>query len=230
MGKARKSKGPKEGSLAWERQLHKNPVYVKNTIKSLADWASQGNEQAAEALAAWLERHPEMRETVRQLDDLRTQTETAWVKALAGTDIVLEQAIRDDIAKMTAERLGENPSVLDRALASNVVVSYLADQRAVMWAAQAAQLPAVAAAGGRRAAGWPHGRTSSCSTRPPDVSGDQISEVRPWAVTRVHCDGVRRRGRGFTGCSPWPFLGRAWGGAGASRGSPEPSRRPRRWP
>ena len=150
MGKARKSKGPKEGSLAWERQLHKNPVYVKNTIKSLADWASQGNEQAAEALAAWLERHPEMRETVRQLDDLRTQTETAWVKALAGTDIVLEQAIRDDIAKMTAERLGENPSVLDRALASNVVVSYLADQRAVMWAAQAAQLPAVAAARDRR--------------------------------------------------------------------------------
>ena len=138
------------GSLAWEKQLYKNPVYVKNTIQSLARRASQGNKQAAEALAAWLERYPEMKPTVREIDDLRTQTETAWVTALSGKDLALEQVIRDEVAKMTAELLGENPSVLDRALVSNVVIAHLANQRAVMWAAQAAQLPAVAAARDRR--------------------------------------------------------------------------------
>ena len=150
MARARKPKGPKGGSGAWEHPLHKNPVYVKNAIQGMARRASQGNKQAAEALAAWLEHYPEMKPTVREIDDLRTQTETAWVTALAGKDLALEQVIRDEVAKMTAELLGENPSVLDRALVSNVVIAHLANQRAVMWAAQPADHAAVAAARDRR--------------------------------------------------------------------------------
>ena len=191
MAKARKSKGPKVGSLAWEKQLPKNPVYVRNTIDELARRASQGNKRAAASLAAWLERHPDLKPTVRELDDLRTQTESAWVKALAGTDLALERVIRDEVARMTAELLGENPSVLDRALVSNVVVAHLANARATMWAAHGGRKcprsprPGSGGSrarpgdsswrsrvwpwcGGRRAADWPHPRSSSCSRRPPD--------------------------------------------------------------
>ncbi len=150
MAETRKSKGPKVGSLAWEKQLYKNPIFVKNTIQSLARRASQGNKQAAVTLAGLLERYPEMKPTVREIDDLRTQTETAWVKAMAGADLVLEQVIRDEVAKMTAGLLGENPSFLDRALVSNVVIAHLANQRAMMWAAQPADLPAVSSARERR--------------------------------------------------------------------------------
>jgi hypothetical protein len=143
---------PKEGSRAWERSLPQSPNYIRETIRSLTERAAAtGNKQAADVLAAWLRRHPEMRETVRQLDDLCTQAEIAWVSALAGKDIVRERAVRDEIERMKGELLGEAPSPLDRVMVSNFIVAYLANQHAAIAAARPAEHSAVAAARDRRA-------------------------------------------------------------------------------
>lgn len=151
MSKARKPKQPKEGSLAWERQLHKNPIYVKNTIYSLASRASQGNKEAVEALVGWLARHPEMREFIRQLDDLCATAEDAWVMSIAGTDLIRQKAIREEIAKMKTELLPEKSSIMHKVMVSNLIVSYLANQAAVLLAAKPADQLAVATARDRRA-------------------------------------------------------------------------------
>jgi hypothetical protein len=151
--KSPKSKTPREGSLAWERSLHESPTYVANTVKDLAQRASRGDAHAAKCLEFWLRQNPEMRSLVPQLDGLRAATEGKWIKFVAGEDLVRERAVREEVERMKAELLGENPSVMDKVLVSNFVVAYLANQRALCTTAQHAESVALVSARGRWAEG-----------------------------------------------------------------------------
>jgi hypothetical protein len=91
---------PREGSREWEKTLHLNPAYVRNTILELVKRAEQGDKRAVESLYTWLERHPEMRSLVRELDDLATQVELVWVQRMCGGDELSKKVIEDDIAAM----------------------------------------------------------------------------------------------------------------------------------
>jgi hypothetical protein len=150
MAKTRKSKAPRVGSRAWERSLVNSPNFIRETFKSIVERASAGNAEAAAFIPSWLARHPELRSTVRQLDDLRTQVEAVWIKVLAAGDLVREQAVREEIALLRGELLGENSSVMDQVLASNVIVAYLANQAASLCEAKPTDYSAVAAARARR--------------------------------------------------------------------------------
>jgi hypothetical protein len=150
MAKARQKQVFEEGSAVCEREVN-NPVFVNNMIMSLAERASQGDSQSAEALDQWLARYPGMRKLIRKLDDLRTTTEESWVRNLAGNDLVREKGIREDIASMRDELLARNASVLDKMMVSNVIVAHLADQSALLMASKPADHLSVAAARDRRA-------------------------------------------------------------------------------
>lgn len=137
------SRKPREGSPEWEKTLHLNPAYVRNTILELVRRAERGDKRAVESLYRWLERSPDMRSLVRELDELTTKVERAWVQRMCGTDELSKKAIEDDLAAMKAELLGPAPSVTDKLLASTVLVSHLAFQRASLAASQPTDKPEV---------------------------------------------------------------------------------------
>jgi hypothetical protein len=129
---------PRAGSAAWERTLQNDPAYVQNTIASLAKRAEGGDAGAVADLRAWLQQFPELRATVRGLDELAAKAERAWEERLCGTDELAKEAVRAEVAAFKAELLGPTPGVLERLLANTVVVGYLNFQ----WAARVASLRA----------------------------------------------------------------------------------------
>lgn len=72
------------------------------------------------------------------------------MKTLTGDNPLDQLGVKDQIAALKAELLGENPSILEKVLVSSVIVAHLAHHRAVMWAAQPAQQQAVATYRDRR--------------------------------------------------------------------------------
>ena len=137
---------PRVGSRAWEESLVNSPVYARNTILDLAKRAEGGSREAVENLSLWLEKYPDMRSLVRELDDLATKVERAWVQRLCGTAELSRKAVEDDLAAMKAELLGPAPSVADKILAGTVLVAHLGYQRAALAASLPTDRPEVRAA------------------------------------------------------------------------------------
>jgi hypothetical protein len=69
--------------------------------------------------------------------------ETPWVASVGFGDKLAEQAARDEAAKLKRELTGHSSSLLDRVLASAVVVAHLAHTRAAIMAAQKADHPGI---------------------------------------------------------------------------------------
>lgn len=134
---------PRTGSRKWEQGLADDPIYVRNTIRSLAERAAGGDKGAAGDLEEHLEKHPAMRSLVRELDDLATRAERAWVQRLCGTDALASRAAAAEAAELRSELLGPNPTATDRVLVSSVVVAHLAFQHASLVATQTAAGPEV---------------------------------------------------------------------------------------
>ena len=151
MVKARTQREADEGSAAREEQVNENPVFVKNMIMSMVQRAAQGDRESAKALDEWLARHPDMRKFIRQLDDLCTTVEEAWVGNLVGNDLVREKGVKTEIARMKDELLAENSSLLDRLMVSNAIVAYLANQSALLMASKPTDHLSVATARARQA-------------------------------------------------------------------------------
>ncbi len=139
--KSKAKRKPREGSREWEKTLHESPVYIRNTIAGLAKRASGGDPQAVEYLYGWLAKHPEMKSTVRELDDLASKAEAAWMERLCGTDPLARRAATEEVAALKGELLGGHDTPLDRILAGVVVVAHLAHQRASRVAAKPADTP-----------------------------------------------------------------------------------------
>jgi hypothetical protein len=138
-------KAHRESSPAWEKSLSTNPVYLKNLLKSLTERAGSGDEAAAGDLARLLTDHPDLKSAVRELDDLMTKAEGAWVRAVGGGDQLAERAAQDEVSAMKAELLGPGAGVLEKILVSAVVVSHVSYQHAAAVAALKTDVPAVAA-------------------------------------------------------------------------------------
>jgi hypothetical protein len=154
---ANKRKQPKKtkelvvGSAEWHAEEQRKVRFAVGVMKDLANSVSQGSKWAAKSLEEWAAKYPDVARSLSQLGDLCEVAEEAWVKAVAGESPVDQVSVRDEIARMKSELLGERPSLLEKVLVSSVVTSYLAHQRAVTWAARPAPQEAVASARDRRA-------------------------------------------------------------------------------
>ena len=109
-----------------------------------------GGKTAIKSLEKWIAKYPDVARSIHKLDDLCSTAEAAWVKALAGDDPLRQLGLKDEIAEMKAELLGDTPSILDRVMVSSAVTAHVAHQGAVWAAAQPAQHQAVATARGKR--------------------------------------------------------------------------------
>ncbi len=119
--------------------------YAKGMIEELTRRAKQGHPEAAGRVLAWLAEFPELKSLVRELDTLAERAEGAWVTAAAFGDPLAEQAVRDEVQLMKRELLPTDAGVLERVLATTVVVAHLSHHRAAVQAARPASHPAVAA-------------------------------------------------------------------------------------
>lgn len=121
-------KKPRHGSVASAREM----------VKLLTIRASQGHPEAVASIEKWLEAFPELRPECRALDELAEKA-----TAVGFGDPVAEKAARDEAGRLRKELTGNTTSLLDRVLASAVVVAHLAHTRAAVVAAQKAEHPGV---------------------------------------------------------------------------------------
>lgn len=140
------AKKPRMGSEKWVESLADDPAHARAVIGMLVRRAETGDKEAAENLLKWLERHPEMRNLVRDLDDLATRVERAWVARLGGASELARKAVADDVAALRRDLLGVESSVCDRLLAGTVMVAYLSHQRAALNASASPDQPEIRAA------------------------------------------------------------------------------------
>ena len=119
---------------------------ARETVKLLKIRASQGHPEAAESVVRWLTMFPELKAEARELDAMADRAEAAWAAAVGFGDPLAERAARAEAASVRAELVGDAPSLLERVLASAVVVAHLAHQRAAVMAARTAEHTGVRAA------------------------------------------------------------------------------------
>jgi hypothetical protein len=145
-----KAKEPEVGADEWYAREQEKPGYALAEMKNLSNLIAQGSKWAIESLERWIKKYPDVARTLSKLGDLCAAAEAEWVKSLAGDDSIEQLAVKDEIAKMKAELLGEKPSILEQVLVSSILTARLSHQKAVMWAAQPAEQLAVATARDKR--------------------------------------------------------------------------------
>ena len=126
-----------------EAALFNSMAYVRNTILDLAKRAESGDRHAVDRLFEWLEKYPQMRSLIRQLDDLADRAEQIRMERMFGKDELSKKGMRDHLETIRNELLGSDPSVTDRLMAGTVIIAHLDFQRAAMAAAVVAEQPGV---------------------------------------------------------------------------------------
>jgi len=195
---------PRVGSAAWDAEVAGSPGHAEGIVTRLAKQAGKGDEGATKTLAGWLASRPDLKSKVSWLADLATRAERAWEAALANGNAVLAAEVRQEAAALRAELVGPGASVVERVLATAVVVGYMAHMRAVMVAARSegAALPAVVAARDRRVesaqrrlvaaikafdlvAGKPRGRRVALPAKRPAVAPPAAPATSPRSGSRL---------------------------------------------
>lgn len=137
-----KKKQPSTGD-APKKKRHGTVENAREMVKMLTIHANQGHPEAVGSIEKWLEVFPELKPECRALDELAEKAEAAWAASVGFGDKLAEQAARDEATKLKQELTGDSPSLLDRVLASTVVIAHMAHTRAAIMAAQKADHPGI---------------------------------------------------------------------------------------
>jgi hypothetical protein len=121
-----------------KKKRHGSVESAREMVKLLTVRANQGHPEAVGSIERWLEAFPELKPECRALDELADKAVAAWAASVGFGDKLAEEAARDEAAKLKQELTGDSSSLLDRVLASTVVVAHLAHTRAAVMAAQKA--------------------------------------------------------------------------------------------
>lgn len=121
-----------------KKKRHGSVASALEMVKLLTVRANEGHPEAVGSIEKWLEAFPELKPECRALDELAEKAVAAWAASVGFGDKLAEQAARDEASKLKQELTGHSSSLLDRVLASTVVVAHLAHTRAAVMAAQKA--------------------------------------------------------------------------------------------
>lgn len=121
-----------------KKKRHGTVENAREMVKLLTVRANEGHLEAVGCIEKWLEVFPELKPECRALDELAEKAVAAWAVSVGFGDKLAEQAARDEAAKLKQELTGHSTSLLDRVLASAVVVAHMAHTRAAIMAAQKA--------------------------------------------------------------------------------------------
>jgi len=111
------------------------------TLRELADRANRGDAHALTNLRRLLDSCPEIWQRV---GDLARHAELAWLDLLSGTDCLLAESAKRQIARMKEDLAGPDPTPRERLLVDRVVACYLGVQHAEMRLAAAGDASASA--------------------------------------------------------------------------------------
>lgn len=126
-----------------KKKRHGSVASAREMVKLLTVRANEGHPEAVGSIEKWLEVFPELKPECRALDELAEKAVAAWAVSVGFGDKLAEQAARDEAAKLKQELTGDNASLIDRVLASTVVIAHLAHTRAAIMAAQKADHPGI---------------------------------------------------------------------------------------
>lgn len=108
------------------------------------DWllqrARQGDQDVLPELRAWLERSA----VWRQFGDLGQQAREAWLRLIAGNDLVLRESLIRKLNDLQAELTPGEPTPIERLLSDRVIANWLRLHFAELAATQAMNRPKLA--------------------------------------------------------------------------------------
>jgi hypothetical protein len=84
--------------------------------------ARRGNKKVLPMLRQALDEHPEL---WQHFGNLALQTQESWLQLIAGTDLLLAEAMRRHLDAMRTELAGPNPSPLDRLLVDRILACHV---------------------------------------------------------------------------------------------------------
>jgi len=91
-------------------------------LRELISQAQNGDETALPELRELLDETPELWE---QIGDLAKHVETAWIKLLAGGDLLTQECLQREAERRRTELLGDDPTQIERHLIETIVASWL---------------------------------------------------------------------------------------------------------
>jgi hypothetical protein len=110
-----------------------DPTALRKTLDGLVARANIGDRGALAELRRFLDRHPEVHQTV---GDLTRLAEAAWLDLLVGDHVLAREAVQRQLAQMKADLGGAHATNLEKVLLDEIGISYLAQRQAEIAAAQ----------------------------------------------------------------------------------------------
>jgi hypothetical protein len=101
-------------------------------LKALVDRANSGDGDALARLRRFLDSNPHI---WRQVGDLNTVTERAWIELMAERNQLLAESVRRNLGAMKSELAGPRPTALEALLVDQVGIAWLALHYAELQAA-----------------------------------------------------------------------------------------------
>ena len=98
-------------------------------LRDLIDRAQHGDETALPDLRELLNKTPEL---WQQVGDIAKHVETAWVKLLAGNDLLTQECLHREAERRRTELLGDDPTPIERHLIETIVASWMQVKHAEM--------------------------------------------------------------------------------------------------
>jgi hypothetical protein len=104
-------------------------------LQTFVKQANEGDQASLAALRRTLDAHPEI---YRQYGDLAAQSQAAWLRLIAGPDVLLGEAVRCKADELKSQLGGPAPSALEKLLVDVIVASWIQCHAADALFAQAA--------------------------------------------------------------------------------------------
>lgn len=108
---------------------HDNDSPYTPQLRELISQAQNGDETALPELRELLDATPEL---WRQVGDVAKHVETAWIKLLAGNDLLTQECLQREADRRRTELLGKDPTAIERHLIETIVASWLQVKHAEM--------------------------------------------------------------------------------------------------
>ena len=106
---------------------------LTTSLQTLVQRGMDGDRTVLPALRELLTTRPEL---WRHLRTLGMQVEHAWIQVLAGTDLVSQEVLAQQLQMLKVELGGPSPTPLEQILVERIVVCWLQMQQADLWAAR----------------------------------------------------------------------------------------------
>jgi hypothetical protein len=109
-------------AVSIEQEVQESEPSAKETLTRLVEAANREDEGSAEALREWLDQHPE---TWQEAGDLAAHVEKTWLRKASGGNMLLEESIHREAARIRRELSGASPTTLEKLLIDQVVACWL---------------------------------------------------------------------------------------------------------